>query len=227
MTENYKQAPLLVHNGFKQRFGSRNYYELPQELMRTVFNRLSGKRGNQLKLLIVLMGTAGNRNFRVSQKWITDLTGMDESGYKRARTALANMGWITHKDGYIAVNFDVIWAAAHGTSTSGIIPDEGAMTPRASSTQDGSVTALCDAPAGSIRNAAPASENNREASNQPGGAMTSPIINNNKEEQIIYKKEEGGQSPGKEKTGPREVIVPIKKSKREPDLLDINDYLDD
>jgi hypothetical protein len=25
MTENYKQAPLLVHSGFKQRFGTRNY----------------------------------------------------------------------------------------------------------------------------------------------------------------------------------------------------------
>jgi len=108
MTENYKQAPLLVHNGFKQKFGTRNYYELPQELMRTVFNKLSGKHGNQLKLLIVLMGTAGNRGFRVSQKWITDLTGMDESGYKRARKALADMGWITHENGYIAVNFDAI-----------------------------------------------------------------------------------------------------------------------
>ena len=226
MTENYKQAPLLVHNGFKQKFGSRNYYELPQELMRSVFNKLSGKRGNQLKLLIVLMGTAGNRGFRVSQKWITDLTGMDESGYKRARTALADMGWITHKDGYIAVNFDAIWAAAaHDASTSSVISDEGAMTPRASSIQDGSVTALRDVPAGSIRNIAPASDFNGEASNQPSGAMTSPIINNNKEEQIIYKKEEGGQSPGGERRGPRDVIVPIKKSKREPDLLDINDYL--
>ena len=57
--------------------------------------------------------------------------------------------------------------------------------------------------------------------------MTGPIINNNKGEQIIYKKEEGGQSPGEEKTGPREVIHPIKKNKREPDLLNIDDYLDD
>jgi len=57
--------------------------------------------------------------------------------------------------------------------------------------------------------------------------MTGRIINNNKEEQIIYKKEEGGQSPGGEKTGPREMIHPIKKSRRVPDLLDINDYLDD
>ena len=226
MTENYKQAPLLVHNGFKQRFGNRNYYELPQELMRTVFNRLSGKHGNQLKLLIVLMGTAGNRGFRVSQKWITDLTGMDESGYKRARKALTDMGWITHENGYIAVNFDAIWAAAHDASPSGVTPD-GDMTPRASSTQGGSMTALRDAPAGVIRNTAPASDFNGEASNPSGGAMTSRIINNNKEEQIIYKKEEGGQSPGEEKTGPRDLIHPIKKNRRKPELLKIEDYLED
>ena len=89
------------------------------------------------------------------------------------------------------------------------------------------MTALRDAPAGAIRNTAPASDFNGEASNPSGGAMTSRIINNNKEEQIIYKKEEGGQSPGEEKTGPREVIHPVKKNKREPDLLNIDDYLDD
>ena len=161
------------------------------------------------------MGTAGNRGFRVSQKWITDLTGMDETGYKRARKALADMGWITHKDGYIAVNFDAIWAAAaRDASPSSVMPD-GDMTPRASSTQGGSMTALTDAPAGVIRNTAPASENIRGASNPSGGAMTGRIINNNKEEQINYKKEESGQSPGGEKTGPREVIHPIKKNKRQ------------
>ena len=87
------------------------------------------------------------------------------------------------------------------------------------------MTARRDAPAGVIRNTAPASDSNGEVSNPSGGAMTSRIINNNKEEQIIYKKEEGGQSPGEEKTGPREVIHPVKKSKREPDLLNIDDYL--
>ena len=84
------------------------------------------------------------------------------------------------------------------------------------------MTARNDAPAGAIRNTAPASDFIGEASNPSGSAMISPIINNNKEEQIIYKKEEDGQSPG-----PREIIVPIKKNKREPQLLDINDYLDD
>ena len=89
------------------------------------------------------------------------------------------------------------------------------------------MTARRDAPAGGIRNTAPASDFNEEASNPSGGVMTGPIINNNKEEQIINKKEEGGQSPGEEKTGPREVIHPIKKNKREPKLLKIEDYLED
>ena len=89
------------------------------------------------------------------------------------------------------------------------------------------MTARRDAPAGAIRNIAPASDFNGEASNLSGGAMTGRIINNNKEEQIIYKKEEGGQSPGGEKIGQRDLIHPIKKTRRVPDLLDINDYLDD
>ena len=89
------------------------------------------------------------------------------------------------------------------------------------------MTALRDALAGDIRNTTPASDFKGDASNPSGGAMTSRIINNNKEEQIIYKKEEGGQSPGEEKTGPREVIHPIKKNKREPKLLKIEDYLED
>ena len=89
------------------------------------------------------------------------------------------------------------------------------------------MTARRDAPAGVIRNTAPTSDFNEEASNPSGGAMTGRIINNNKEEQIIYKKEEGGQSPGGEKTGPRDLIHPLKKSKRGPELLKIEDYLYD
>ncbi len=155
MTENYKQAPILVHNGFKKKLGCRNYYELPQELMRNVFNRLSGKHGNQLKLLIALMGTAGDCQFRVSQKWITDLTGMDESGYKRARKALAEMGWITHENGFIRVKFDEIWAARPDDSPRVISLGEGDVTPRDSShpqPEPGCNTALSDATPRVIKN---------------------------------------------------------------------------
>lgn len=230
MTENYKQAPILVHNGLKKKWGCRNYYELPQELMRNVFNTLSGKHGNQLKLLIALMGTAGDYQFRVSQKWITDLTGMDESGYKRARKALADMGWITHKDGFITVNFDEIWAARSDDSPRVIRMDEGDMTPQASTfdqNEAGCKTTLFDASAGVVKKDSTASETGTESSDLSRSAMTQRIINNNKEEQIIYKKEEGGQGPGEERNGLRELIVPLRKSKRDPKLLNIDDYLDD
>ena len=35
----------------------------------------------------------------------------------------------------------------------------------------------------------------------------------------IYKKEEGGQSPGEEKTGQRDLIHPIKKTRREEEPI--------
>lgn len=230
MTENYKQAPILLHSGFKKKIGERNHFELPQELMRNVFNRLNGKCGNQLKLLITLMGTAGNGHFRISQKWITDLTGMDESGYKRARQALADMGWITHKDGFIIVNFDEIWAAQPDDSPRRIRMAEGDMKPRASShdqPETGCITACYDATAGCVKNSDTVSNFDGEASNPSRSAMTERIINNNKEEQIIYNKKDGGQSPDGDRQGPRELIVPMKKTNRNPQLLNIDDYLDD
>jgi hypothetical protein len=71
---NYKQAPKLYHN--KTSFNSDNYYNLPQELMDCVFNQIDGKCGNQIKLIIVLLGTLGNGTFGVSEKWICERTGM-------------------------------------------------------------------------------------------------------------------------------------------------------
>jgi len=71
---NFKQAPKLLHN--KNKYESNNYYNLPQELMDSVFTQLDGKCGNQIKLIIVLLGTLGNGTFGVSEKWICDRTGM-------------------------------------------------------------------------------------------------------------------------------------------------------
>jgi len=71
---NYKQAPKLYHN--KTNFNSDNYYNLPQELMDCIFTQIDGKSGNQIKLIIVLLGTLGNGTFGVSEKWICERTGM-------------------------------------------------------------------------------------------------------------------------------------------------------
>lgn len=102
---NFRQAPRLYFNGDK---GDGRFYSLPHELMDTVFRQLNGKQGNQIKLMIALFGTIGDGTFRISQKWICDRTGMNQSNYVRARQALIEKGWLEIKDGNIYINFDVI-----------------------------------------------------------------------------------------------------------------------
>lgn len=102
---NFRQAPKLYHSEGKEK---KNTYMLPQKLMDSVFNQLDGKHGNQIKLMTVLLGTAGNGSFAVSEKWICDRTGMDQSNYNRARKALIEKGWLKLEDGHIYVDFDAI-----------------------------------------------------------------------------------------------------------------------
>lgn len=103
--QNFRQAPKLYHSQEKEK---KNTYMLPQKLMDSVFNQLDGKHGNQIKLMTVLLGTAGNGSFAVSEKWICDRTGMDQSNYNRARKALIEKGWLKLEDGHIYVDFDAI-----------------------------------------------------------------------------------------------------------------------
>lgn len=98
---NYKQAPKLYHN--KSHFYDKNFYQLPQDLMDCVFQQLDGKCGNQIKLMVVLLGTLGNGSFGVSEKWICDRTGMNQPCYNRARKALVEKGWIYLEDGMLFV----------------------------------------------------------------------------------------------------------------------------
>ena len=98
---NYKQAPKLYHN--KSSFNSKNYYNLPQELMDYIFKQLDGKCGNQIKLMTVLLGTLGDGSFGVSEKWICDRTGMIQQTYSTARKALVERGWIYVEDSKIYV----------------------------------------------------------------------------------------------------------------------------
>ena len=98
---NYKQAPKLYHN--KDNFKSKNFYNLPQELMDCVFQQLDGKCGNQIKLMTVLLGTLGDGTFGVSEAWICDRTGMIQQTYNTARKALVERGWIYLENGKIYV----------------------------------------------------------------------------------------------------------------------------
>jgi hypothetical protein len=108
----YHQAPAVYHCGTKILPGRDNTYALSSSLLKTIFNQLNGKCGNQLKLITLLMGVPGSGQYRLSQKEIMTMTCMDESGYKRARKALIDLGWITHRDGMIQVHFDKIRGSA-------------------------------------------------------------------------------------------------------------------
>ena len=108
---NYKQAPKLYHN--KSSFNSKNYYNLPQELMDCIFQQLDGKCGNQIKLMTVLLGTLGDGSFGVSEKWICDRTGMVQQTYSTARKALAERGWVYVEDGKLYVLPTIIRYGIH------------------------------------------------------------------------------------------------------------------
>lgn len=122
MYDNNPQAPTVLHCGSKTTPNCDDSYHLPESLLKTIFNTLSGKCGNQLKLITVLMGVPGSGQYRLSQKQIMEMTGMDESGYKRARKALIDLGWISHKDGCIRVHFDQIRGESNKTSASNPAP---------------------------------------------------------------------------------------------------------
>lgn len=98
---NYRQAPKLYHD--KSNYNSECYYNLPQELMDCVFTQLDGKCGNQIKLMVVLLGTLGNGTFGVSEKWVCERTGMVQQTYNTARKALVERGWIYLEDGMMFV----------------------------------------------------------------------------------------------------------------------------
>lgn len=110
MSENYRQAPRLIHQGKKFVNHSNVFWSLPQVLMSNIFAELNGKCGNQIKLMCLLIGTLGDGSFRVSEKWVMEQTGMDETGYKRARAELVKRGWLIHRDGTLCVDFNRIWS---------------------------------------------------------------------------------------------------------------------
>lgn len=77
--------------------------------MDKIFQKLDGNHGNQIKLLVVLLGTIGNGSFRVSEEWIRQRTGMSQPAYNKARKALIEKGWIVlTDDGCIVVDVNTI-----------------------------------------------------------------------------------------------------------------------
>ena len=238
MSETYKQAPRLIHRGKKFQNQGRFFYQLPQSLMSNIFYELSGKHGNQIKLMCVLIGTAGDGSFRVSQRWIMEQTGMDESGYKRARKALADRGWITLDNGCIYVNFDAIWERQHDAfpdaEASGLdetpsgddarasgIPTD--MSAPASDTGWGDEMPGHDDTPGRMKSNRDAACGTGDASDPGRGAVITPIIYNNKEEYRGYNTK---SLPPRAAVGRHEEGVSGREPERQKKMLTY-DFLDD
>ena len=103
---NTKQAPVLIHEGDLQ--DGKQFYIIEQGLIETIFNELSGKNGNALKLILFLIGNSGTGNFRVSEKIVEKQTGMNSKSYRRARDELEELEWIKHDKGKITVKYQNI-----------------------------------------------------------------------------------------------------------------------
>lgn len=99
----YYEAPVLKNNRGKaaKAHGDKQFYQLPQDLTSIIMNQLSGKEGNQLKLMIVLIGSIdtsakGTSSFRIPEELIKQRCGMEGSRYREARQKLIQRGWIKH-----------------------------------------------------------------------------------------------------------------------------------
>lgn len=128
---NYRQAPKLYFKGQKDTENTDDInYIIPQSLIAAIFNGLSGKEGNAIKLMIALIGTKTDGKFGVSEKFIEATTGMSSKVYQRTRKNLCKKGWLTHKGKTITVNIDAILNAPSSNPNSVQTPhDEGAQTP--------------------------------------------------------------------------------------------------
>lgn len=104
---NYNQAPKLVHKGDKNS-SCKNIIMIPNDLLQIIFNKLSGKQGNVIKLIIYLIGTIGDGSFSISEKHVCEATGMLKTAYIEARKTLKDLNWIELKNDKIYLNFDII-----------------------------------------------------------------------------------------------------------------------
>lgn len=112
---NTKQAPKLIHEGDKM--CSNQFYKIDQSLCETIFNELSGKNGNSLKLIFFLLGNNGAGDFSISEQTVKDRTGMDKKSYQRARKDLTERGWIRNEKGKIIVLIQNIVRTEHDDSS--------------------------------------------------------------------------------------------------------------
>ncbi len=114
MTNN-KKPPTLIHKGNK---GDGIFYKLPQNVIDIIFNKLDGKNGNAIKLMIVLLGTCGDGSFSISEKFIYKHTGMAKQNYHRTLKNLIDLGFVTVENKTITINIENILNIHHDDSQS-------------------------------------------------------------------------------------------------------------
>lgn len=101
--ENYRRAPKLYHVGSKAATNNESVSIIPKHIYDAIFNSIDGKCGNQIKLILTLLGTIGDGSFGISEAWILKSCGFSHTSYIRARKELVRMGWITLTKGNLSV----------------------------------------------------------------------------------------------------------------------------
>lgn len=107
---NYRKAPKLYHEGSKPKG---NFYQLPHALMNAVFQKFDGKNGNAIKLLVVMIGSAGDGSFALSEKMIEKRTGIGKQSYHRTMDNLVELGYVTRENGKVILNLPLLLKDEH------------------------------------------------------------------------------------------------------------------
>lgn len=108
--ENYRKAPKLYHEGSKPKG---IFYQLPHSLMNAVFQKFDGKNGNAIKLLVVMIGSAGDGSFALSEKMIEKRTGISKQSYHRTMDNLVESGYVIRENGKVILNLPLLMEDEH------------------------------------------------------------------------------------------------------------------
>lgn len=106
---NLQQAPAIKYSGEKDRDTKRMGKAIrTHELETAIMCGLGDRDMAMMKIMFFLTGNA--EGFKVAEKTICERCNMSESGYKKARKKLVDMGWISLIPGeMIIVNYDAIY----------------------------------------------------------------------------------------------------------------------
>lgn len=108
---NYRKAPKLYHIGSKNIKDKKEpTFVIPQRIIQKIFSGIDGNKGNQIKLIMTLLGTIGDGSFAVTEAWITNVCGFSQPAYINARKALIKLGWVTLSKNIMTVNIENILA---------------------------------------------------------------------------------------------------------------------